>query len=118
MQLAANYQASMTQRGGSVDTLLKARAYQIRDYAQSISNVDTGAYRAAWSAEPSANGWTIKNDQPYAAIVEHGSRPHEIHGRPLLRFVVNGRVVYARKVNHPGTRPYNILKQAIAANRY
>lgn len=43
----------------------------------------------------------------YRPFVTQGTRPHEI--RPVtakaLRFVVNGRTVFAKKVNHPGTKP-------------
>ena len=43
----------------------------------------------------------------YAQIVTSGSRPHVIQARTAkaLRFVVGGRVVYTRRVQHPGTRP-------------
>lgn len=47
-------------------------------------------------------------------ILELGSRPHEIRPkRPggVLRFVdrATGEVVFARHVDHPGTRPYSMI---------
>lgn len=41
-------------------------------------------------------------------VLNSGTRPHVIQGRPLLRFVVNGKTIFARSVNHPGTaeRPF------------
>ena len=33
----------------------------------------------------------------------------------VLRFTVNGQVVYARYVNHPGTKPNDFLRQALRA---
>lgn len=48
-----------------------------------------------------------RGQRGYAGIVSSGSRPHVIQPRrgKALRFVVGGQVVYARRVNHPGTRP-------------
>lgn len=48
----------------------------------------------------------------YAKALEYGSRPHEILPvrAKFLRFVVDGRVVFARKVNHPGNRPFRYMR--------
>ena len=48
---------------------------------------------------------------PYAAAHHEGTRSHLITastGR-IMRFNVGGKVVYAQKVNHPGTKPNNYL---------
>jgi hypothetical protein len=49
----------------------------------------------------------IRGQRGYAQIVSSGSRPHIIRPRfaKVLRFVIAGRVIYTRRVNHPGTRP-------------
>ncbi len=71
----------------------------------------------------------------YAGIIEHGSRPHEITPKAAqaLRFAASpsGRrlsgaprkgaaVVFARRVHHPGTKPYPFLlpgaKRAVASS--
>lgn len=55
---------------------------------------------------------------PAALYVVHGTRPHRIEPRRqggVLRFMVGGRVVYARYVNHPGTKPNDFLLQALRA---
>jgi hypothetical protein len=39
----------------------------------------------------------------YASHVESGTKPHVIHGNPVLRFQVGGQTVVTRKVDHPGT---------------
>ncbi len=56
----------------------------------------------------------IQNRARYANPIEHGSKPHVIRPRraKALRFVVKGKVVFARKVNHPGNRPYRFLRAA------
>ena len=45
-------------------------------------------------------------DVPYASHVESGTKAHEIKARnaPLLRWVSDGAVHYAKRVWHPGTR--------------
>lgn len=55
---------------------------------------------------------------PAALFVTLGTRPHRITPRRpggVLRFTVNGRVVYARYVNHPGTKRNDFLRQALRA---
>jgi len=70
----------------------------------------------------------------YASFVEYGTRPHEITPRAAkaLRFAVGGNrrlsgsprsgapVVFARRVHHPGTKPYPFLvpaaKRAISSS--
>lgn len=48
----------------------------------------------------------LTQPHPLFAVVEWPTRPHPI--RPVrgqyLRFVIGGRVIYARAVQHPGTR--------------
>ena len=55
---------------------------------------------------------TFGSDVPYAAIHEFGgvTSPHTIvpKRREFLRFVAGGKVVFVRKVNHPGS---NIRKR-------
>ncbi|WP_141576123.1 hypothetical protein [Actinomadura sp. WMMA1423] len=52
----------------------------------------------------------------YAVIIEWGSRRHMIYPRKgkYLRWVdpATGRVIFARKVDHPGTRPYRVMSGA------
>jgi hypothetical protein len=56
----------------------------------------------------------------YAPYIEYGTRPHVIKPRRglYLRFYWPkvGRVVLARKVNHPGTRPYKFGWKATHAS--
>ena len=55
----------------------------------------------------------------YARFLEWGTRPHEIRPRHAraLRFVTRGRVVFARRVWHPGIRPRLFVLSAAEALR-
>lgn len=54
---------------------------------------------------------------PYAIYVELGTRPHII--RPVrasaLRFEVEGQIVFAKLVRHPGTRPQPFIWETAEA---
>lgn len=55
----------------------------------------------------------------YGHFVREGTRPHEIRPRKarVLRFEYQGEVVFAMKVNHPGTWPNPYHKRALALLR-
>lgn len=77
--------------------------------------VRTGAARGSVKASRLGPlGWKIASSLIYIRPLEEGSRAHIIrpHGR-VLRFVTGGGVVYARSVNHPGTRPRRMFAQSV-----
>lgn len=58
----------------------------------------------------------IRSSHPASIYLVNGTRPHMIFPRRpggVLRFTVGGQVVYARYVNHPGTRPDPYLRDAL-----
>ena len=61
----------------------------------------------------------IMVDHPAANFVLQGTKPHEIRPvrRKMLRFEVHGKVVYARVVHHPGTKPNNFLLKALIISK-
>lgn len=88
--------------------------------AKILCPVDTGRLRASiqgdlrrtWTLRPQ---FTVFTNVDYAPMVHDGTRPHII--RPVraqvLRFMVGGRVVYAKVVHHPGTRARPFLDRAV-----
>ena len=116
-----------------------AAARQVVNRAKVLCPVDTGRLRASIRVERrSLFGlrlrWTVGSDVEYASMVNDGTKPHKIKPKrahtlrrsqrgvvkPALRFVVNGRVVYAREVQHPGTKAKPFLDRAlreVAASR-
>lgn len=65
------------------------------------------------SSENSAR-WDIISKARYSRFVNDGTKPHVIVpvNAVALRFVVNGTVVFARKVNHPGSPAFNFMTPA------
>jgi hypothetical protein len=63
----------------------------------------------------------LSNAKPYAGAIDGGARPHIITPRRgrFLRFIGrDGKTVFARRVRHPGNKPYRFLYNAHdAANR-
>lgn len=57
----------------------------------------------------------LQNRKKYAAAIDKGSKPHVIQARSrkALRFMGAGGIVFRRRVNHPGTKPYRFLSRAV-----
>lgn len=87
--------------------------YKTGDLQRSIDSVEVeGAGPDTLVALVGAN--PHGTDAGYAAIVHDGSVPHVIaprFPRKSLKFKVAGRVVYARRVFHPGTQPDPYLER-------
>lgn len=83
----------------------------------------TGALSRSIHAESSGGSFldgtldvAVVADTPYAKFVEEGTRAHVIEPRraKALRWIGrNGRAVFARRVRHPGTKPYLFLVGAL-----
>lgn len=60
---------------------------------------------------------TAKNTAPHARYVDEGTPPHLIRPRSarVLRFEADGGVVFARRVQHPGTRPTHWFEKVLRA---
>lgn len=56
---------------------------------------------------------------PWADWVRHGVQPHVIMGNPILHFFnrKTGDEVFTRQVQHPGTRPNDFVRKAVAKSK-
>jgi hypothetical protein len=57
----------------------------------------------------------VESTHPATLYVIKGTRPHRIlpRNRTVLKFNVKGRTVFARAVNHPGTKKNDFLTKAL-----
>lgn len=99
---------------------LRQRAPQVLNRARILAPVDTGRLRSSGKIQYSSffsfrAKATIVFDVDYAEMVHNGTRPHVIRPRnaQALRFVIGGRVVYAKVVHHPGTKANPFLDRAV-----
>lgn len=88
--------------------------------AKVLAPVNTGRLRASIRIESRRlltlrSVYTIGSDVSYAGYVHDGTRPHTIRPKraQALRFVIGGRVVFAKVVHHPGTRARPFLDRAV-----
>jgi hypothetical protein len=91
-------------RSAKETTLYKDQTGELRG---TTDIVDLGAYKKRLILRAS-----------YARYINDGTKPHTILPKTpggLLRFVIGGRVVFARKVRHPGTAKRPVLENAGAA---
>jgi hypothetical protein len=69
-----------------------------------------------WRAVRIGNGRVLRlqNTAKYAAAIDLGARPHDIHARnkPFLHFLGKRGWVRTKRVKHPGNKPYLFLQGA------
>ena len=91
---------------------------QVEGNARRLVGVKTGRLKASIGSRI-VRGFPGHNvevfaDTPYAVYHHDGTRPHVIRPRRkrVLKFQSGGQTVFARKVNHPGTRANPFLLRA------
>ena len=98
---------------------LEHRADRVIALAQATSPVRTGHYRASFRKQRTrvrgAAAVTVTNTASYAAIIEHGSRPHVIEAKNKQALAWPGGRHPVKKVNHPGTPAFHVLRNALRA---
>jgi HK97 gp10 family phage protein len=98
------------------DVMVQSANY-IRNEMLALVPVRTGVLRNSIHIQVETDKVVIGpnlNQAPYAGYVEFGTKPHVIRAKKAkaLKFQVGGTTVYARKVNHPGTRPHPYVEPA------
>jgi len=87
--------------------------YAHKEMTRAAPRGRTGDLKASIVKEVSALEAFIGSRLSYAPHVEYGTRPHEI--RPVraraLRFTIESQVVFAMRVQHPGTRAQPFVRE-------
>lgn len=61
----------------------------------------------------------VYTDEKYGEYVEFGTRPRTIYpkNKKFLAFKINGKMVFAKKVNHKGSKPYPFMRPAFEGTK-
>lgn len=108
---------------GEVGKYLAARGRAMVIAAKRQVGVDTGELRESIHMIHERVGRTqqlwIGSTVGHALEHHEGTRPHVItpNTQPMLRFSSGGRVIYTRRVLHPGTRPNHYLSDQLVLVR-
>lgn len=110
------FQRFLNRVGGPGDRLLLEKAERVatlaRRYSQGHGTIPEGII-----VGPVADGKVkVISTNPHTVLVHNGSPAHKIRPRDprrWLRFEIDGRVIYAREVNHPGYRGDPFLTNAL-----
>ena len=104
---------------GPVGIYLYRKALQIKTMARGQVGVDTGALKKSIHIRRGRTGVgqyvEIGSNLRHAYMHHEGTRPHVILPKTakMLRFSAGGRMVYTRKVSHPGTRANRYLSDQL-----
>lgn len=104
-------------RTGNLERSIVGQVTATRTSVGAVRGTNVPRSRSAQTAlDPNdgAHFGVIKATEKYASFVENGTRPHIIEARRKiwLRWVQDGVVRFAKRVRHPGTRPYGYMGQA------
>ena len=100
----------------AIDLVMHLAAIQGYQWMYPDTPILTGELRASlFSRQTSPYRMEIGATAPHAIPVHQGTRPHIILPvrASVLRFEVGGKVVFARRVQHPGTRPNPYVKRTV-----
>jgi hypothetical protein len=88
---------------------------EIFSYAQAYCPRRTGRLANSIEYHMAGHSLIVAAHAPYAAYVELGTRPHVILPRnaQALRWYGPDGAVFAKRVNHPGTKPEPFLRRAL-----
>lgn len=105
--------------------IIQRKAYEVQQLMVTYAPVRTGELRRSIEVRISEGGQyaEVEPMAPYAGFVEYGTgvysefgngQPYEIKATSgdALRFVVNGQVVFAKKVIHMGIQPQPFVRLA------
>lgn len=108
--------------GAPVVKLVNQLGRRVTNSAKQRTPVNTGNLRNSIRQEPvkvegARVSFSVVADADYASFVHDGTRPHVITPKSakVLAFRAGGTMVFASRVNHPGTKARPFLRNALEA---
>ena len=108
---------------GGVKRDLDRRARLVKAEAERLVGVDSGRLKRTIRIERGTGYVEVvagrPGKTPYLGYHLYGAPPHviRVRRRKALRFEMNGEIVFAKKVNHPGNAANPFLQRALLAAR-
>ena len=101
---------SLVLKNTTASTLQEA-GFKVEDEAKKTAPVDSGYYRNNIGFD--GRNKVIANAS-YSADIEYGTKPHVIQPKNAnaLHFTTDGQEVFTKRVNHPGTKPNPVMRNA------
>lgn len=115
VEVKSDYKSVAEALESGLEGLLRGFAERVVEAARSKAPKRSGYLASQISSVVEGDSAAIYAKAPYSAYVEFGTRPHLILPKraKALRFEVDGEVVFARRVQHPGTQPQPYLFPAV-----
>lgn len=81
--------------------------------------IDTGRLRDTFFVDISGDGLSLEWNAPYAYDVDAGFPPHIIEpvGKEVLKFTIDGKTIFAKRVKHPGFEGHNFVQKVVRQAR-
>lgn len=105
---------------GAVGLHMRKIGLEILAGSKSMVGIRTGRLKRSLAMRQGVRGRVqyvaVGSNVSHALMHHEGTGPHKITASPgrIMRFNVGGKVVYAHKVNHPGTKPRKYLTVPMA----
>lgn len=100
---------------GMIGSYFRARGRVLENLAKRQVGVKTAKLQRSIHSDIAVTGYGFKvsvgSDNPIALLHHNGTKPHTIFPKTgkTLRFNHHGKIVYAKVVRHPGTKPNRYL---------
>ena len=90
---------------------LQEAGFKVEEEAKKSAPVDSGYYRNNIGFD--GRNKVIANAS-YSADIEYGTKAHIIEPKNAnaLHFTIDGQEVFTKRVNHPGTKPNPVMRNA------
>lgn len=97
-----------TKTGEAVEAQARATAPKSEGEANSNHYMDKINYYS--------DSQTVIAENKYSADIEYGTAAHDItpNTQSALKFVIDGKEIFRKKVHHPGTKPNPVMRNAAA----
>jgi HK97 gp10 family phage protein len=95
---------------------LESAAVILQGAARRNAPIDNGRLKGSISREVKRDVAIVGTNVEYAPHVEYGTRPHVITVKNA-RVLSDGKQIFGRSVNHPGTKAQPFMRPAVDKNR-